>query len=279
MPKFKKKDIDSMPNYLIESVVDDPNIGFNLVSNVADPAIEIKGFCFNREDSENMLVELEGFSFARNGIVPPCHENCKCKIEDGKWKFSKDENSPCELCQENKKEYEWFNEFSFKAVTGDQMRIVGPALVPNKRIVRIDEKTKQPYTIEFTEQCIRDLVDKFNSRGNNHKINDNHTKEMVNAFISNNWIVEDTYHDRSYLYGYRLPKGSWVIENKYLDKDYWENDIKKLGKSGFSVEGVFALKPEALRSEQSGTKDMNQIIDELTDEEVQDILKFVKNIK
>ena len=130
------------------------------------------------------------------------------------------------------------NEYAFKVVK-EKMRIVGPALVPDKKIYR--EHKGKGYYIVFTKEIIQELVGKFNKSNNNRSINDDHTPTMVNSYIDQNWIVEDLEYDKSKLYGFSCPVGTWFIELKVDDVKYWEDEVKANNKYSFSIEGLFDL--------------------------------------
>lgn len=140
---------------------------------------------------------------------------------------------------------ESIDEFKFKEVD-DEMLLAGPAMIPSVRIPR-----KKPdgsyYTVEFTPEVILELSDIFNEGNNNKSLNDSHQDVMVDSFIRGNWIVGDSTYDKSKFYGYDLPVGTWFLEVKVKDKNYWDNEVKKNGKNGFSIEGI--LSQELVRME------------------------------
>lgn len=130
--------------------------------------------------------------------------------------------------------------FAFKSISEKQM-VVGPAIIPNKKIIRKNDDGSL-YYVYFTTDTIKKMVDKFLKDNNNRRLNVEHTNERVDGFIQSNWIVEDPIYDKSKFYGFDLPKGSWFIEVKIEDTDFWENQIKKDGKYGFSIEGLMGQK-------------------------------------
>jgi hypothetical protein len=126
---------------------------------------------------------------------------------------------------------------SFKEVVGDKQIIVGPALIPNMKIYREDEKFGQYYVV-FTKETISKMVEKFNKYGSNRKINIDHSNQMVNAFIMEDWIVENEVYDKSRLYGIEVPVGTYMIMVKIEDTDFWNEEVKGNEKFGFSIEGL-----------------------------------------
>lgn len=126
---------------------------------------------------------------------------------------------------------------SFKDIEGDKQIIVGPALIPNMKIYREDEKFGQ-YFVVFTEETIEKMVEKFNRFGSNRKINIDHSNRMVDAFIMEDWIVEDEVYDKSRKFGFEVPKGTYMVKVKIDDTDFWNEEVKGNGKFGFSIEGL-----------------------------------------
>lgn len=127
-------------------------------------------------------------------------------------------------------------ELEFKK-EGDKQIIVGPALIPNKKIRREDEDGNL-YYVFFSKETIERMVEKFNRYGSNRKINFEHTDKMIDAFIMEDWIVEDAYYDKSKKYGFDVPVGTYMIKVKVEDKQFWLEEVKENGRFGFSIEGL-----------------------------------------
>lgn len=127
--------------------------------------------------------------------------------------------------------------FSFNK---EQKRIVGPALIPNKKMFR--EDPEGDYYAIFTIDGIKKAVRKFASKGTNRRINFNHSNQMVDGFIEQSWIVEDSNYDKSRYYGIDVPKGTYMIEVVIEDDAFWNNYVKEKEFYGFSVEGLMGTK-------------------------------------
>ena len=158
-------------------------------------------------------------------------------------------------------------DYQFKAQIDKQI-IMGPAMVPNQKILRKDETGNKYYNI-FRADTIVQLVQKFNSQGTNRRINVDHTNRVVDAYIMEDWIVEDPYYDKSRLYGFNVPVGTWMVSIKIEDEKFWKDEVKELGKFGFSIEGVLGEKP----MDYSKVFTSNDVIDNLSDQELHDIMK------
>jgi len=162
-------------------------------------------------------------------------------------------------------------EYKFKAQEDKQI-IVGPAMIPNMKIKRKDEDGNYYYNI-FSKDTIYKLVQKFNRKGGNNRINVDHSKQMVDGYIMEDWIVEDDYYDKSRHYGFDVPVGTWMVSIKIEDKNFWQNEVKDLGKFGFSIEGILGERP----IEYSSIMSINDHIDNLSDGEVFELLKKFKS--
>lgn len=249
------------PLYKIE-INDEDETGVELISIVGRPAIGIKGITL-------AAIDEEGCPF------PPCHLNCQCSIVNGQWKLGESEAGPCEYCIANKKRYNRninrpgggrfstnFSEYK----DDEKMILAAPTMIPDMPIDRSDEWGE--YQVVFTKEVIEKIVQKFFKSRSNHSINFEHTKKMVNAYIMEHWIVEDTYKDKSNLYGFELPVGSHFMMVKIEDRDFWENEIKNNDKKGFSIEGV--LGHNLVRMSEA------ELIDTLSLEEIVSLFEKVK---
>jgi hypothetical protein len=156
---------------------------------------------------------------------------------------------------------------SFKQVDDDKQIIIGPALIPDMKIYREDDKFGQ-YYVTFSKETIAKMVEKFNKYGSNRKINIDHSNMMVDAFIIEDWLTEDLVYDKSRKYGIEVPVGTYMIMVKIEDKEFWQNEVKDNGKFGFSIEGMLGQQLVSLSKEAT--------IDDLTLEDLIQIFAEVK---
>jgi len=132
--------------------------------------------------------------------------------------------------------------YGFSAVT-DQQILVGPAMVPNKLIVRKDDND-EPYYVYFTEESIRKIAYKMMADKVIDKVNIEHDGEKIvdGAYLVESWIVEDPEKDKSLTFGFKPKKGEWYTMYKIADKNIWDEYVKTGKVKGFSVEGYFSEK-------------------------------------
>jgi hypothetical protein len=127
----------------------------------------------------------------------------------------------------------------------DKQVIVGPAMIPDFPILRVDEEIGE-YVIVFTKESISYFQEQFSSRVKDYKVNFDHLSAEENgivkdAFIKSEWIIEDETYDKSRMYGFEFPIGTWMMEVKVNNTDFWNKMVKEEGRFGFSVEGLFQL--------------------------------------
>ena len=132
--------------------------------------------------------------------------------------------------------------YAFAAIEEKQM-VIGPAMVPNKLIVRKDDEG-EPYYVYFTEDSIKKIAYKMMADKVIDRVNIEHDGEKFvdGAYLVESWIVEDPEKDKSLKYGFQPVEGTWMTMYKIDDKNIWDKYIKTGKVKGFSVEGYFSEK-------------------------------------
>lgn len=130
---------------------------------------------------------------------------------------------------------------SLRFADDKKYRIVAPAMIP-MQIYRNDNG--EEYYVEFTEEEIERIHQKFMSNLNNQKENFNEEHNAlikVPAFILEAWLVENPLKDKAYTsYGLEVPKGTLMLTTQITSKDYY-NKLVEEGQIGYSIEGFFGL--------------------------------------
>jgi hypothetical protein len=123
------------------------------------------------------------------------------------------------------------------AMDEDKRLLVGPALIPDKLIMRLDEDDKE-YDVFFSKETVRQAMELFmrEARTNEHTLE--HNSKIEGVTVVESWLVEDSKKDKSSLYGFDLPIGSWMLSVKVNNLDVWEK-VKAKEVRGFSIEGYF----------------------------------------
>ena len=120
----------------------------------------------------------------------------------------------------------------------DKRKVVGPLLIPNKLILRVDEDNN-PYYVYFSEDTVRDIAEKAMREKLLDNVNLEHNPDaLVDAHMTSSWIVEDSMNDKSNMYNMNVPLGTWMGEYKVEDDATWQM-IKDGVVKGFSIEGIF----------------------------------------
>jgi len=147
----------------------------------------------------------------------------------------------------NKDAEQSISNFEFAVTDSDKRIVVGPALIPNKKINRFDKAKQQEFYVYFKEETIRRASEKFLRTSAHLNSNVQHSIEVDEAFAVESWIVENPEMDKSKHYGFSVPKGTWMVSYKILNDGLWS--LIKAGElKGFSIEGSFLQKYEAQMS-------------------------------
>jgi len=130
-------------------------------------------------------------------------------------------------------------EMSFSVFNNEQRLVVGPAMIPDKMIIRRNEITGEIYYVYFTAETIKKLQQKFMQEKLLDKTNIEHGRKFLNGVdVVESWIVEDPEKDKQQVFGMEYPKGTWMCIVKVDDDNTWQ--MVKDGKlRGYSVQGYF----------------------------------------
>lgn len=151
-------------------------------------------------------------------------------------------------------------EVKLAEVDKEKKIIMGPALIPNKKIFRkFDE---QEYYIYFSEETVKKASELFLTKGNQNNSTLEHEIKLNGLSVVESWIIEDEKQDKSNKYGFNLPVGTWMVSMKVNNDDVWNNYVKSGKVKGFSIEGHFI---DAIKYEQDQELQALSIIEELTD--------------
>ena len=150
------------------------------------------------------------------------------------------------------------NNLSLAKVDEHKRLIIGAALIPNKQIYRRDENGKEFYVF-FSEATVKRASELYLMNNNQSSATLEHTDTIHDVTTVESWIVEDTKHDKSNIYGLNLPKGSWVLSMKVENTEIWADILAKKVK-GFSIEGFYIDKLASLSTKVENTEDTDDDI-------------------
>lgn len=131
-------------------------------------------------------------------------------------------------------------EIQFAKVDTEERILLGPILIPDKKILRVDGEG-QPYHVFFTKETVKKIAQNYLMKKYNDKATLEHAKSIKGVNLVESWVKSGRL-DKSNNYGLNLADGTWVGMFKINDDKIW-NDYVKTGKvKGFSIEGLFEHK-------------------------------------
>jgi len=139
-----------------------------------------------------------------------------------------------------------------EALDNERRMLYGPALIPDKPILRVDKETGEEYYIVFDKETIYNCAHSFMKNGFQHSHTFEHVKPIEGVTVVESWYKEGE-NDKSVHLGIDVPVGTWLIGSKVDNPEIWAS-VKEGKVKGFSIEGYFdhvgltmgALSPEAL---------------------------------
>jgi hypothetical protein len=159
----------------------------------------------------------------------------------------------------------------------DKQLLIGPVLIPNKEIPRIDQETGEEYSIVFDEDVIEKAAQLFLQRQHNNSSTLEHDQPLEDISFVESWIVADPKADKTNAYGLSYPKGTWVVMAKVNNIDIWDNYVKTGKVAGFSLEGLFGHNlVEA--SKQAHLVSLSDLNDSFDTEYAEEMLASIKGI-
>lgn len=123
------------------------------------------------------------------------------------------------------------------AVNDERRMLYGPALIPDKEILRYDDKG-EPYYVYFEKETVQKVAHQFFKKNLQHTTNLQHEIPVTGVTVVESWIKEGK-NDKSIQLGLpELPDGTWFIGTKVDEEHVW-NDVKEGKIKGYSIEGFF----------------------------------------
>lgn len=157
------------------------------------------------------------------------------------------------------------NERQNFAVSEDERVIVGPAMIPDSPIYRIDGDGSEYYVV-FDVPTINKIAQKFYAKGLQQSANEMHdpSKTIEGLTFYQSWISDEKKGIPKMKQFEDLPDGTWFMGAKVNNDEAW-GKVKSGEFKGFSVEGLFDMIPVKMRM--TDEERLNQIIELLKDVE------------
>jgi hypothetical protein len=159
-------------------------------------------------------------------------------------------------------------EIKFTSVSDEKRIVLGPILLPDKKILRVDA-FGDPYEVFFTKETVAKLAQNYLMKKYQGEATLEHDKKINDVVLVESWVKESKLNDKSNMYGLNLPVGSWVGMFKINNDDIWNNYVKTGKVKGFSIEGAF--EHQLIKASQK-LSILEKDINNLTDEEAEILL-------
>lgn len=166
-------------------------------------------------------------------------------------------------------------ELQFAKVNEEERMVMGPLLIPDKKILRVDGQG-QPYEIFFSKETVKKLAQNYLKQKYTDQANIEHERDVNGVTLVESWVVESAEKDKSKLYGLTVPTGTWM-GSFYIENDEVWNDFVKTGKvKGFSVEGLFTHLDRTEQDFGYWADILNKDINSLSENESEYVLSKIK---
>jgi hypothetical protein len=131
---------------------------------------------------------------------------------------------------------------AFAVVNEEERIVIGPAMIPDKKIFRRDEDGTE-YEVFFTKETIRIIAEKFFKKGFQNNGNEMHNSaKPVDLVFFQSWIADESKGIPKMKQFESLPDGTWFLGAKINAEESWAK-VKDGTFKGFSVEGMFDMMP------------------------------------
>ena len=155
----------------------------------------------------------------------------------------------------------FLNEVKLASVNKERQMLYGPALIPNKYILRIDKNTGEDYYIYFDAETIAKCAHLYLKKNLQHNTTLEHEFSVMGCPVVESWIIEGE-QDKAYHFGLTAPVGSWIVGVNVTDPEIW-NEVKEGNVEGFSIEGHFnelAVTMTAVNIEAQIMREINDVL-------------------
>jgi hypothetical protein len=131
-------------------------------------------------------------------------------------------------------------EYKFEQISNEKRLLVGPLLIPDKKIYRRDGNKE--YYVFFSKDTIRKASELYLMRGYQNNATYEHKESVDGLTLVESWIIDSKQNDKSNHFSMDLPEGTWMGAIKVNNDVLWEDYVKTGQVKGFSIEGYFVDK-------------------------------------
>ncbi len=111
-------------------------------------------------------------------------------------------------------------EIRFAKVDNEQRMLIGPILIPDKKILRVDGEGN-PFHVFFTKETVKKIAQNYLMKKYTDKATLEHDSKIKGVHLVESW-VKDGKLDKSNNYGLNVPEGTWMGMFKIHDDKIWK---------------------------------------------------------
>lgn len=163
-------------------------------------------------------------------------------------------------------------QMKFKTLDNSKRILVGQALIPDLKIVRLNEQGDK-YYVYFSKETVEKIAHKFLKDGFGNNWNVQHSNDVNDVSVVESWIVNDPIKDKAYTLGLSVKTGDWMIAVKVDNEELWNEYIQTGDLRGFSVE----VYTDKILQKQSQVDLMQIPFEQLSEEEVEEVWNKITN--
>jgi hypothetical protein len=145
------------------------------------------------------------------------------------------------------KNFMHFNQMQeFKKFNDEKRMVYGPAMIPNKNILRVDDSGNEFY-VRFPEKVVEQMAHRFMMQNHQHDATVQHEYSVEGVTVVESWLKAGT-HDKSIELGFEdMPNNTWFIGQHVADDATWQK-VKTGELRGFSIETTMKLVETKMQS-------------------------------
>jgi hypothetical protein len=141
----------------------------------------------------------------------------------------------------------------------------------------IEQRTGKPFSVIFTKDAIRKIVNKFVESSNIHEVSFNHTDQIIQGvLLTEHFILEKGRVESPIFAG--VPDGSWITTYTVKDTELYNKLKEDPNFNGFSIEINAFIEQAFNKIELSIEEKIKEIVfSDLSDEEKENNIKQLLN--
>lgn len=152
----------------------------------------------------------------------------------------------------------FFNkQFALAKLDEERRMLVGPALIPEKKIYRQDPDGTE-YEVYFTADTVKKAAHLFMRNSKMNAATVEHEVKTDQVYVYESWVVENVKKDKQQVYGMKYPKGTWMVSMRVDSDELWQG-IKDGSLRGISIEGFFVDRLTSPKKEKEEMEILSQI--------------------